>query len=150
MAFGKWLLQEIFPAYPIHTCLLKILLCYQPRPHRSTQLFEITSGFMCLYVCVCMHACMFNTLPRTNCFFFKDFFYLDLFKVFVEFITILLLVCVLVFLSMRMWHISSQFQDQTHTPCTGRRSLNHWTTREVLNELLLKDSCPLQSATSAP
>ena len=26
---------------------------------------------------------------------------------------------------------SSQTRDQTHVPCTGRQSLNHWTTREV-------------------
>ena len=30
-----------------------------------------------------------------------------------------------------MWHLSSLTRDQTHNPCTGRQSLNHWTTREV-------------------
>ena len=29
------------------------------------------------------------------------------------------------------WHLSSLTRDQTHNPCTGRQSLNHWTTREV-------------------
>ncbi|KAM9046221.1 uncharacterized protein AAG666_006038 [Megaptera novaeangliae] len=29
------------------------------------------------------------------------------------------------------WDLSSPTKDQTRTPCTGRRSLNHWTTREV-------------------
>ena len=28
------------------------------------------------------------------------------------------------------WAFSSQTRDRTHTPCIGRRSLNHWTTRE--------------------
>ena len=30
-----------------------------------------------------------------------------------------------------MWDLSSQSRDQTHVPCTGRRILNHWTTKEV-------------------
>ena len=30
-----------------------------------------------------------------------------------------------------MWDLSSQTRDQTHTPCIGRRSLNHWTARKV-------------------
>ena len=31
-----------------------------------------------------------------------------------------------------MWDLSSLTRDQTHTPCIGRQSLNHWTAREVL------------------
>ena len=30
-----------------------------------------------------------------------------------------------------LWDLSSSTRDQTHTPCIGRRSLNHWTAREV-------------------
>ena len=30
-----------------------------------------------------------------------------------------------------MWNLSSPTKDQTCTPCIGRGSLNHWTTREV-------------------
>ena len=30
-----------------------------------------------------------------------------------------------------MWDLSSPTRDQTHTPYNRRRSLNHWTTREV-------------------
>ena len=30
-----------------------------------------------------------------------------------------------------MWDLSSLTRDPTHTPCIGRQSLNHWTTREV-------------------
>ena len=29
------------------------------------------------------------------------------------------------------WDLSSPTRDRTHVPCTGRRILNHWTTREV-------------------
>ena len=35
-----------------------------------------------------------------------------------------------------MWNLGSHTRDGTHTPCTGRRSLSCWTTREVpLNDL---------------
>ena len=30
-----------------------------------------------------------------------------------------------------MWDFSSLTRDQIHTPCLGRGSLNHWTTKEV-------------------
>ena len=30
-----------------------------------------------------------------------------------------------------MWNFPSLPRDWAHTPCSGRRSLNHWTTREV-------------------
>ena len=53
------------------------------------------------------------------------------FKVFIEFVTILLLFYVLVFWPRGMWDLSSPTRDQTHTPCIGRRSLNNWTTREI-------------------
>ena len=54
-----------------------------------------------------------------------------IFKVFIEFATILLLFYVLVFWLQGMWDPSSSTGDRTHTPCIGRRSLNHWTAREV-------------------
>ena len=31
-----------------------------------------------------------------------------------------------------MWDLGSPARDRTHIPCPGRRTLNHWTTREVL------------------
>ena len=53
-------------------------------------------------------------------------------KVFIEFVTILLLLLyVLVFWLRGMWDLNSPTQDGTRTPCAGRQSLNHWTTREV-------------------
>ena len=47
-------------------------------------------------------------------FIFKDFFIWTIFKVFKG-----------------IWNLNSLTRDQTHTFCTGRWSLNHWTTREV-------------------
>ena len=32
-----------------------------------------------------------------------------------------------------MWNLISPIRNWTHTPCTGRQSLPHWTTREVPN-----------------
>ena len=64
-------------------------------------------------------------------YFFKVFLMWTIFKVFIEFVTILLLFHVLVFWPRGMWDLSSPTRDQTHTPCIGRRSLNHWTAREV-------------------
>ena len=54
-----------------------------------------------------------------------------IFKLFIEFVTILLLFFVLVFWPRGMWGLSSPTRVRTRTPCIGRRSLNHWTTREV-------------------
>ena len=54
-----------------------------------------------------------------------------IFKVFIEFVTILLLFYVLVFWPQGMWDLSSPTRDRTRTHCVGRRSLNHWTAREV-------------------
>ena len=38
---------------------------------------------------------------------------------------------VLVFWPWGMWDLGSRTRDQTRTPYIGRRSLNHWTAREV-------------------
>ena len=48
-------------------------------------------------------------------------------------------VCVLVFWSWGMWDLSSRTRDRTHIPCTGRWSLNHWTSREVSSVSLFLD-----------
>ena len=40
--------------------------------------------------------------------------------------------CMFCFLGCKAtWAFSSPTRDRTHTPCIGRRSLNHWTTRAV-------------------
>ena len=54
-----------------------------------------------------------------------------IFKVFTEFITILLLFYVLVFWLRGLWDLQSPTRDGTHAPCIGWPSLNHWATREV-------------------
>ena len=52
------------------------------------------------------------------------------FKVAIEFVATLLLFHVLSFWPWGMWDLSSPTRDQTPTPCIGRWSPNHWTTRE--------------------
>ena len=37
-----------------------------------------------------------------------------------------------------MWDLSFLTRDQIYTPCVGRRSLNHWTVREVLKHCIFK------------
>ena len=54
-----------------------------------------------------------------------------IFKVFIEFVTILLLFYVLAFWPRGMGDLSPTTRDGIHTTCIGRQSLNHWTTREV-------------------
>ena len=56
-----------------------------------------------------------------------------IFKVSIEFATILLLFYVLVFWSQGMWNPSSPIptRDQTCNPCIGRWTLNHRTTKAV-------------------
>ena len=64
-------------------------------------------------------------------------------KNFIEFVTILLQFYVLFFCSWGMWNLNFLVRNQTHTPCTGRWSLNHWTTRDVpWNILLIPISFP--------
>ena len=52
-------------------------------------------------------------------------------KVFIEFVTVLLLLYALVFWPCGMWDLSASTKDQTHIPCLGRQSLNPWITRDV-------------------
>ena len=51
-----------------------------------------------------------------------------IFKVFTEFVTILLPFCVWFFGPGHMWDLRPPTRDQTHTPGVGRQSLNHWAT----------------------
>jgi len=48
-----------------------------------------------------------------------------IFKVFIEFVTILLLFYVFDFSLQGMWDLSSPAKDQTHTFCIRRQSVNH-------------------------
>ena len=51
-----------------------------------------------------------------------------IFKVFTEFVTVVLLFYVL---AVRKVDLRSPTKDRTLIPCIGRQSLNHWTTKEV-------------------
>ena len=53
------------------------------------------------------------------------------FKVFIEFVTILLLFYVLVFWLRGIWDLNTLARDRTCTPYIGRQSPNHWIAREV-------------------
>ena len=54
-----------------------------------------------------------------------------IFKVFIEFCTVLCLFYVLVFWPWGVGDLSYPSRDRTFTPCAGRESFNHWTTREI-------------------
>ena len=70
--------------------------------------------------------------------FFYDFFLIwTIFKVFIEFVAVLLLFYVVVFWPGGLWDLRSLTRDRTRTPCIGRQSLNHWTAREVPYKVVL-------------
>ena len=52
-------------------------------------------------------------------------------KVFIEFVTILLLSYVLFFWPWDIWHLNSTTRERTCTARLGRQILKHWTTREI-------------------
>ena len=54
-----------------------------------------------------------------------------IFRVFIEFVTILLLFYVVVFLALRLAGSQLPSRDWTSTPCPGRWSLSHWIARKV-------------------
>ena len=54
-----------------------------------------------------------------------------IFKVFIEFVTILLLFYVLVSWPQGTWDFSFLIRNKTSVSCLGRQNLNHWTSREV-------------------
>ena len=39
-----------------------------------------------------------------------------------------------------MLDLSSSIRDRTHTPCIGRQTVHHWTTRETLRQKFLKSN----------
>ena len=72
-----------------------------------------------------------------------------IFKVFTEFVTILVLFYVLVFWGPQaMWDLNSPTRGQTYPPCTGRQSLHHWATREVPAKLFRPGDCGHQDLTA--
>ena len=76
--------------------------------------------------------------PCHHCLFiYFSIFDVDHFKVFIEFVIILLLFYILVFWPGGMWDLGSLTRDQTHTHCIAKRSRSHWATREVPRRVLL-------------
>ena len=82
------------------------------------------------------------------CLFFLRFHFRcgPFFKVFIDFVTILLLFYALVFWSWGMWYLFSPTRDQTHIPCIGRSNFNHWTT-PIAHFLLSVNNSPLFGCT---
>ena len=71
-------------------------------------------------------------------FFFYDFFFMQ--AIFLKSSLNLLQYCTCFMFSVfgpwGKWDVSSPTRDQTHTPCIGRWSLNHWITRQVPGAIL--------------
>lgn len=73
--------------------------------------------------------CLFPTVITL---FLKVSYWILIFLIFIGFVVIILLFC-------ETWDLSSLTRNPAHTLCLGRRSLNHWITREVLEFLFLID-----------
>ena len=80
----------------------------------------------CLFICFAQISVELALRFLFTLFFFNvDHF----FKVFIEFVTILLLLYGgFFFLATSHVGFNSSTSDGTHTPCVGRQNLNHWTT----------------------
>ena len=90
-----------------------------------------------LWFLLCISSCGKSLLLVFKSFFKKDFFLMcTIFKVFIKFVTILLLFNVLGFRPQGTWDLSVPARDQTHTSGIGRWSLNHWATREITRSFL--------------
>ena len=68
-------------------------------------------------------------VPIAILFIVLNFLMWTIFKVFIEFVTILFVFCFGFWLQ-DTWDLSSLNRDWTHTPCIRRWSLNHWTARD--------------------
>ena len=109
-----------------------VLICISP----MTNNVEHLSMYLLNIYIPSLKKCLFKSFAH----FFLKFFFLmwTIFKVFIE----LLQYCfcfICYFWLWGMWDLSSQTRDWTCNPCIGR-SLNHWTTREVLDGMFLFSS----------
>ena len=119
------------PAASCHAMPL-LKLCSAQSPCMVSSLLPLTSHWPAhCFICFSAH-CLFS--------FLRLFFFLmwTIFKVFIAFITILLLFYVLIFWLRGMWDLNPPTRDRTRTHCIGRRSPNHWTAREVPSSLFKK------------
>ena len=80
--------------------------------HAHTNIYIDLYDLIYIYVCVCVYTKGFK-------------------KILYWIFTVLFLFYFLVFWLQGMWDLSSLTRDWIRTPCIGRWSLNHWSTREV-------------------
>ena len=103
--------------------------------------------FICIYCLLFIHVSIdrhldyfhfLTVVSRAACMHIKAFVWRGVFfKVFILFETMLFLSYVIVSWPGDRCDLSSPTRDWTHTHCIGRRSLNHWTTKEAPGDLLL-------------
>ena len=116
---GEWKQRKY-----VYLCVREMGTIQLPEAERQQRMsWVLVSAIFSWLVCI---------LKFFTIYFFKIFFLMwTIFKVFIEFVTILLLFYVLLFWLRGMWDLSSPTRDQTRNRCIERRSLNHWTAREV-------------------
>ena len=137
---GAPLTLKVLPSWPRHKDEVKrfsSLLCQEDVLQKEN---SYLLHFLIFHACTqCFgYVVLFNTSDspiRFLCFFKIFFFPLmwTVFKVFIEFLTILLLFYILLFWLGGTWDLSSLTRDRTCALCIGRQSLNYWATREVPN-----------------
>lgn len=108
-----------------HRETLQELLCGHQRHYLKRKSIEVAAlygGKVSARVEWMPYLLFFSLVPEPEDIFslFKFF----IFKICIEFVAVLLLLCVLVFWSPGMWDPSSPSRDQTHIPCIGRSPLD--------------------------
>ena len=117
-----------------HRETLQELLCGHQRHHLERKSIEVATlygGKVSASVEWMPYLLIFSLDPEPEDIFSLLFIYFFICKICIEFVAVLLLLCVLVFWSPGMWDPSSPTRDQTHIPFIGRQNLNRWTPREV-------------------
>ena len=118
--------------------ILSFLLHMRKQKHRSSYYQLVMVGLGSAYMLSDSKVLVIPLPPSTwarafwFCFYFNIFYKMwTIFKVFIEFVTILLLFHVLVFWQQGVWDLSSPTRDRNRTLCTGRWMLNPWNARDV-------------------
>ena len=107
--------------------------------------FIYLDGYMWNHICSFYFLFMYLFFKSVK----KVFFLMwAILKIFIKFVTILLLFYVLDFWWWSLWDLKLPDQGLNPHPCTGRQSLNHWTTNRevpVVFKCYLKYSSPCTS-----
>ena len=100
---------------------------YSPWGHKESDTTEQLTHIHLQAFCIPEESVCSHFISTSICFYlFKILLMWTIFKVFIEFCyNIASAVYVSVFWPRGMWAISFLTRDLTHTPCTGRQSLNH-------------------------